>query len=108
SAFGRNAPLWMEEAWKRRWPHRFFGGIGRFIAFAVSRPKRRDDEFVIGAGGPFAGTAEVEDRPIVFRPSVDAGSPSSTLGAGAAAQFTHTPEPEPGPAHEDEPEPAAE
>lgn len=104
-AFAQNAPLWMEEAWTRRWPHRVVGGVGRFIAFIVARPKRDEDDFVIDAGAPIAATAEMEDRPIVFRPAIDAGSPRSTLGAGAAAQFTHTPEPEPEPEPEEAPDP---
>src|SRR6185437_6838542 len=73
-----------------------------FVVFICTRPVRDPDEFVIGA--ETTAPAALEDRPIVFRPSVDPGSPASPLGAGAAAHFAPA-EPEPGPAA---PEPPAE
>jgi DNA segregation ATPase FtsK/SpoIIIE, S-DNA-T family len=92
-AFARNAPLWLQEAWDRRWPHRAASATGRFVAFICSRPARDEAEFVIGSSGSAAPA--LEDRPIVFRPTIDPASPTSTLGAGAAAHFTSPPLEEP-------------
>lgn len=90
--FGRNAPQWIELSWERRYWHRAASGFGRFIAFAFRRPSQEDGpELVIGSGGfdriePM-GRLALEDGPVVYRPSIDLGSPSSPVGTGAAAQF---------------------
>lgn len=74
SAFARNAPVWVETAWERRWPHRVAGAIGAFFRFIFRRPG--DDETVIGGTlrerleAPAGG---FEDAPIVYRPAVDPG-----------------------------------
>jgi len=89
AAFARNAPGWLETAWERRWPHRVVEGVGGVFRFIFRMPG--GDEPVIGESlrerldVPSAGT--FEDAPIVYRPSVDPGSPVSALGAGAASQF---------------------
>ena len=89
SAFARNAPVWAETAWERRWPHRVVGAVAAFFRFIFHRPG--DEDEVIGGTlrerleGP--ATGGFEDAPIVYRPSVDPGSPVSVLGVGAATQF---------------------
>ncbi len=95
-AFARRAPLWLQEAWDRRWPHRFVGGIGRMLEFAFHRPgAHTGDELVIGATTlpPPPATPAFEERPLIFRPSIDPAAPSSPLGAGAAVTFTPRPNP---------------
>jgi S-DNA-T family DNA segregation ATPase FtsK/SpoIIIE len=102
-AFARNAPLWLQTGWERRYPHRAAGGIGRFLRFILRHPRTPREEIVIG------GTlcerldpdipAALEDPPRVFRPSIDAASPVSPVGVGAAAAFN------PGAVEEAEPEP---
>ena len=89
-AFARHAPLWLQEAWDRRWPHKVAGAVGRLLAFAFRRPgMSAESEIVIGAGSlPALSTAAaIEEGPIIFRPSIDPASPSSPLGTGAAAVF---------------------
>ena len=88
-AFAQNAPIWLHEAWERRWPHRMAAALGGFVAFILARSRRDNPEFVIGGGA--AGPATLEDQPIVFRPSIDAASPGSTMGARVAAQFAPVP-----------------
>jgi DNA segregation ATPase FtsK/SpoIIIE, S-DNA-T family len=102
-AFARNAPLWAQEAWERRWPHRAGSAVGRFVAFICTRPVREEQEFVIGGGAAAVATPALEDRPIIFRPNIDPASPASALGAGAAAHFAHTPEPDPEPPAPEQP-----
>ncbi|GIW14000.1 MAG: hypothetical protein KatS3mg062_1439 [Tepidiforma sp.] len=84
-----HVPLWLEEAWHRRLPHRAVAAVGRWVAFIFRRPER-DEEVVIGASefGRLqpAGPA-LEAPPVVFRPRIDPGAPASPLGAGAAATF---------------------
>ncbi|MEO6397668.1 MAG: DNA translocase FtsK, partial [Tepidiformaceae bacterium] len=88
----QNAPQWLELSWERRYWHRAASAFGRFISFAFRRPSNEPErELVIGAGGfariePMGRTA-LEDAPVIYRPSIDPGSPSSPVGAGAAAQF---------------------
>ncbi len=94
--FAENGPVWIEEAWRRRWPHRATANLGRFLAFAFRRPGESAAEDVVIGGGSFErlepmGRTALEGAPVVFRPSIDPGSPSSPLGAGAAAQFTAVP-----------------
>lgn len=93
-----NLPYGAQEAWRRRYPHRTADALGRWFSFALRRPDGEKDEVVIGLGGfrplepvPAGG---MEGTPVVFRPSVDPASPSSTVGAGAAASFA-------APAHDD-------
>ena len=80
-----NVPRGFEIAWERRWPHRAASATARWMQMAFQRPDaveadQRGEAFAIGG-------AVLEDAPIVYRPRVDAASPSSTLGAGAAAAF---------------------
>ena len=88
----RNAPQWVQLSWERRYWHRTASGFGRFVAFAFRRPGQAESsEIVIGSGGferiePM-GRLALEDGPVVYRPSIDPGSPSSPVGAGAAAHF---------------------
>lgn len=94
--FAENGPLWVQEAWRRRWPHRAMAGLGRFLAFAFRRPGASAAEDVVIGGGSFErlepmGRTALEGVPVVFRPSIDPASPSSPVGAGAAAQFTPPP-----------------
>ncbi len=105
-----NVPRAAEESWRRRHPHRAASALGRWFRFALHRPGSETEEVVIGVGGfqrlePASSTA-MEDTPIIFRPSIDPASPSSTVGAGAAASFAPVLVEEP-PVVE-EPEPAAE
>lgn len=93
--FATNAPLWIEEAWERRLPHRAAAGAGRWIQFILRRPGADEEEVIIGAGGferlePMGRTA-LEGAPVIFRPSIDPASPSSPVGTGAAAAFTAMP-----------------
>ncbi|MCC7088851.1 MAG: DNA translocase FtsK [Chloroflexi bacterium] len=93
--FATNAPLWIEEAWERRLPHRGAAAVGRWIKFILRRPGADEEEVIIGAGGferlePMGRTA-LEGAPVIFRPSIDAASPSSPVGTGAAAAFTAIP-----------------
>ncbi len=106
-AFARNTPVWLQEGWERRYPHRAASGAGRFLSFILRHPRNRpDDEIVIG------GTlrerldptipAALEAPPRIFRPSIDPGSPASAVGAGAAVMFApegidEAPEPAPEP-----------
>jgi len=88
--FAVNVPLWIEESWRRRHPHRAAAALGRWFRFILRRPG--DEEVVIGAGGfqriePMRSAA-IEGAPVVFRPSIDAASPSSIVGTGAATAFT--------------------
>ncbi|HEX6030609.1 MAG TPA: DNA translocase FtsK [Tepidiformaceae bacterium] len=102
-AFARNAPLWLQTAWERRYPHRVASGAGRFLRFILRHPRTPREEIVIGGtlrerldpGIP----AALEDPPRVFRPSIDAASPVSAVGTGAAAAFN------PGSVEEAEPDP---
>lgn len=91
----QNAPLWVETAWERRYPHRTAAGFGRFIAFIFRRPGANEHEDLVIGGGAFErieplGRTALEDGPVIFRPSIDPASPSSPVGAGAAAQFSST------------------
>jgi DNA segregation ATPase FtsK/SpoIIIE, S-DNA-T family len=91
SAFARNAPVWIQTAWERRWPHRTIGAMGNALRFIFRRPG--DAEIVIGGAGgerlkPQPG-GTFEEAPVVYRPSTDPASPVSTLGAGAASTFVH-------------------
>ncbi|MBE0608698.1 MAG: DNA translocase FtsK [Dehalococcoidia bacterium] len=93
--FATNAPLWIEEAWERRMPHRAAAAVGRWIQFILRRPGADEEEVIIGAGGferlePMGRTA-LEGAPVIFRPSIDPASPSSPVGTGAAAAFTAMP-----------------
>lgn len=88
----QNAPVWVETAWVRRYPHRAAAGFARFIAFIFRRPGDREQDDVVIGGGTFEriepmGRTALEDGPVIFRPSIDPASPSSPVGAGAAAQF---------------------
>jgi len=87
-----NVPLWAEDAWRRRLPHRGVAAIGRWTRFILKRPGEDDRELVIGAGTferiqPMP-SAPIEGAPVIFRPSIDPASPSSPVGLGAAAQFS--------------------
>jgi S-DNA-T family DNA segregation ATPase FtsK/SpoIIIE len=105
-AFARSAPRWAAIAWERRYPHRFFAGIGRAITFLFHRPENADDTFVIG--GPVVEAARLQPRPVPtfestpmrFRPQLDPAAPTSVVGAGAAAAFA-PPAALPSPAGED-------
>jgi len=105
-----NVPHGLKEGWRRRYPHRAADAVGRWFSFALRRPGSERDEVVIGLGGfrPLepAPAGGMEGAPVIFRPSIDPASPSSTVGAGAAASFA-TPALEE-PAVEDEPEEAIE
>ena len=87
----RNVPYWAEESWRRRHPHRAASALGRWFRFVFRRPGSDSGELVIGAGGfsriePMLSGA-IEGTPVVFRPSIDPASPSSTMGVGAATAF---------------------
>ena len=87
-----NVPYWMEESWRRRYPHRAAAGIAQWTRFILRKPVPADSEIVIGAGQyepthPSVGS-NYEDSPVIFRPSIDPASPSSPMGAGAAATFS--------------------
>ena len=102
-----NVPYALEESWRRRHPHRAATALKRWFSFALRRPGNEGDEVVIGLGGfqrpEPATTAVMEGAPVVFRPSIDPASPSSTVGTGAAASFAPTLVEEP-PVPEDIPE----
>jgi S-DNA-T family DNA segregation ATPase FtsK/SpoIIIE len=98
-----HVPLWAQEAWERRLPHRAVAAVGRWVAFIFRRPTR-EEELVIGAGElgrlqPAAGPS-LESPPVVFRPRVEPGAPASAVGVGAAATFTEVPADEPEPDEE--------
>lgn len=103
-----NVPLYIEDAWERRLPHRAAAATARWFSFILRRPDPADREVVIG-GHVYDSTAlnhvAMDAPPVVFRPSIDPGSPSSPVGAGAAAAFTPIPFEEV--IEEDEPEPVA-
>ena len=102
-----HVPLWLQEAWERRLPHRAAAAVGRWIAFIFRRPER-EEEIVIGAGEFVPAQAAgppLEAPPVVFRPRIEPGAPASTVGTGAAAAFTAVPAEAPAPP---EPEPEAE
>ncbi len=84
-----HVPLWLEEAWERRLPHRAAAAAGRWVAFIFRRPAR-EEELIIDASELArlqpAGPA-LETPPMVFRPRIDPGAPASTVGSGAAAAF---------------------
>ncbi len=90
-----NVPLYLEDAWERRLPHRAAGATARWFAFILRRPDDRDADVVIGAPGYAAPSTinqvAMDASPIVFRPTIDPGSPLSPVGAGAAAAFTAVP-----------------
>ncbi|MGE0597858.1 MAG: DNA translocase FtsK [Dehalococcoidia bacterium] len=91
--FATNFPYWMEEGWRRRYPHRAGAAILQWTRFILRKPGTGDSEIVIG-GGPYERTepaigSNYEDSPVIFRPSIDPASPSSPMGAGAAAAFTN-------------------
>ena len=86
-----NVPYWIEESWRRRYPHRAANAIGRWTSFILRRPGGEEQEVVIGAGGferiePMRSAA-IEGSPVIFRPSIDPASPTSPVGLGAAATF---------------------
>ncbi|MGE3075988.1 MAG: DNA translocase FtsK [Dehalococcoidia bacterium] len=88
-----NVPYWMEEGWRRRYPHRAGAAILQWTRFILRKPGSGDSEIVIGGGSyertePAIGS-NYEDSPVIFRPSIDPASPSSPMGAGAAAAFTN-------------------
>ncbi len=91
-AAARNTPAWVQEGWERRYPHRFAAGAGSFVSFILRHPRNRGDAEII-IGGTLRERldpsipAALEERPRVFRPSIDPGSPASAVGAGAAATF---------------------
>ncbi|MEO8538187.1 MAG: DNA translocase FtsK [bacterium] len=104
-----NVPMWMEESWRRRHPHRAAAATKRWFSFILQRPGPDRDEVVIGAGGferiePMRSGA-IEGTPVVFRPSIDPASPSSTVGTGAAASFASVVLEEPPSVAETVPEP---
>jgi len=87
-----NVPIWLEEAWERRLPHRAAAAVGRWVAFIFRRPER-EEEVIIGAaefGRLQPAGPSLEAPPVVFRPRIEPGAPASPLGAGAAAHFTET------------------
>ncbi len=89
----RNVPRWLALAWQRRYPHRFFAGIGRIFIFLFQRPGADDDEAeVIGTETPARlqprPVPTWESTPVRFRPKIDPASPSSVVGGGAAASFS--------------------
>lgn len=94
----RKMPGWAATAWERRYPHRVAGAIGAFFAFILRRPGGGEDEAVIGGGmlkdrlQPLPAPG-LEAPPVVYRPSIEVGAPSSVVGAGAAAQFAAQPLP---------------
>lgn len=86
-----NVPYAIEQSWRRRHPHRAASALGRWFSFILRRPGASEEEVIIGAGGfrrlePMP-TGVMEGAPVVFRPSIDPASPSSTVGTGAAATF---------------------
>lgn len=88
-----HVPLWLQEAWERRLPHRAAGAAGRWIAFIFRRPER-EEEVVIGAaeyGRLQPAGPSLEPPPVVFRPRIEPGAPASPVGVGAAAAFTEVP-----------------
>lgn len=96
-----NIPRGLQIAWERRWPHRALGATARWIQLAFQRPDVPESdpaEPVFIGGGP-----ALDDAPIVYRPKLDAASPSSTLGAGAAVAFGRPDAPLPPPPTIDEP-----
>ena len=91
-AIAVNVPYWIEESWRRRYPHRAWDATLRWIRFIFRRPGVESEELVIGAGGferiePMR-SATIEGSPVVFRPSIDPASPTSPVSVGAAAAFT--------------------
>ena len=90
----RNVPLYLEDAWERRLPHRALAATGRWIAFILRRPGEGDPQVVIGGPGyqpPAINQVAMDAPPVIFRPSIDPGSPLSPVGAGAAAKFAPLP-----------------
>jgi S-DNA-T family DNA segregation ATPase FtsK/SpoIIIE len=104
-AFARRAPLWAQEVWDRRWPHRVLTTTGHWLRFAFHRPgSNSTGEIVIGMSmlAPLPVSPALDEGPVIFRPSIDPTAPSSPLGLGAAATFappaaTYVPAPEPKP-----------
>jgi len=87
-----NIPAWVEEGWRRRYPHQAWAATVRWVSYIFRRPGGAADEVVIGAGG-FARiepmrSSTIEAAPVVFRPSIDPASPSSPVSVGAAATFS--------------------
>jgi len=86
-----NVPYWLEESWRRRYPHRAAAALARWFRFILRRPGDNHEEVVIGAGN-FARiepmrSAAIEAAPVVFRPSIDPASPTSPVSVGAAVAF---------------------
>lgn len=110
-AFARNAPRWVELAWERRWPHRAAHPIGRFFAFVFRRPGGGHDDAEVMIGGTLRERLQprpvptFEENPVQIRPSIDPGSPMSTIGSGAAAHFR--PQAAPVPLEDADDDPAA-
>ena len=83
----RNLPRWVGHAWRERWAQRAAGAAAEFVRFIVKRPPNPDEERIVIGGGETRAAGSFETAPAVFRPSIDAASPSSAVGAGAAATF---------------------
>ena len=86
-----NVPYWTEEGWRRRYPHRAASAMARWFRFVLRKPGGEEPELVIGGGGfqriqPMP-SATIEGAPVIYRPSMDAASPTSAVGVGAAVAF---------------------
>lgn len=88
----KEVPHWSRIAWERRYPHRAVATgwkVARITSHVAGAPFRRHREDVVidASQGGFA--PPLEERPRVFRPSLDPASPASTIGTGAAVAYRH-------------------
>jgi S-DNA-T family DNA segregation ATPase FtsK/SpoIIIE len=112
-AVAQAVPLWIEEAWRRRYPHRFVGAVASVVVAMFRMPERRPA--VDGEGAEEQVEIDATSRqppptayPVVFRPSIDPAQPTAPVaqaGALVAAEGART-APEPAPEAVEEPGPA--
>ncbi len=78
----QSAPIWMEEAWERRLPHRAAGALGRALQYLFRKPGQGEtnDEQMIGSSlrerlDP-AAFDEMPGQFTIIRPSIDPAAPT--------------------------------
>ncbi len=80
-----STPIWVEEAWERRLPHRAASGMGRGVQYLLRKPGQgaTNEEEMIGSSlRERLDPAAFEDVPgqfTIIRPSIDPGAPAPPL-----------------------------
>jgi S-DNA-T family DNA segregation ATPase FtsK/SpoIIIE len=105
-AVAQTVPLWIEEGWRRRYPHRFFGGIASVVIAMFRMPERRPADDADPGGDEIDATGQEQfdaSYPIVFRPSIDPAQPTAPVVQAGAVVAAEPQQAEPEPEPEEEP-----